>query len=82
VRAGRVAVSGRVVRDPEFPVVIDRDQLTLDGKPLLAAEKRYLMLNKPRGLVTTTTDEKGRDTVYHCFDAAGLPRLAPVGRMD
>lgn len=82
MRAGRLAVNGRVVRDPEFPVVIDRDQLTLDGQPLLAAEKRYLMLNKPRGLVTTTTDEKGRDTVYRCFDAAGLPWLAPVGRLD
>lgn len=60
----------------------DRDQLTLDGQPLVAAEKRYLMLNKPRGLVTTTTDEKSRDTVYRCFDAAGLPWLAPVGRLD
>ena len=82
MRAGRVAVNGRVVRDPDFPVVADRDQLTLDGQPLVAAEKRYLMLNKPRGLVTTTTDEKGRDTVYLCFDGAGLPWLAPVGRLD
>ncbi len=82
MRAGRVAVNGRVVRDPDFPVVADRDQLTLDGQPLVAAEKRYLMLNKPRGLVTTTTDEKGRDTVYRCFDGAGLPWLAPVGRLD
>lgn len=82
MRAGRVSVNGHVVRDPEFPVAVDRDQLTLDGKPLLAAEKRYLMLNKPRGLVTTTTDEKGRDTVYRCFDGAGLPWLAPVGRLD
>lgn len=82
VRAGRVAVNGQVECDPEFPVVAGRDRLTLDGKPLLAAEKRYLMLNKPRGLVTTTTDEKGRDTVYRCFDAAGLPWLAPVGRLD
>ena len=64
VRDGRIAVNGRLVRDPEFPVVADRDQLTLDGQPLAAAEKRYLMLNKPRGLVTTTTDEHGRDTVY------------------
>jgi 23S rRNA pseudouridine2605 synthase len=82
VRAGRITVNGRVVRDPEFPVVIDRDQLSLDGQPLVAAEKRYLMLNKPRGLVTTTTDEKGRDTVYRCFDGAGLSWLAPVGRLD
>ena len=40
------------------------------------------MLNKPRGLVTTTSDERGRDTVYRCFDGAGLPWLAPVGRLD
>jgi 23S rRNA pseudouridine2605 synthase len=82
VRAGRIAVNGRVVHDPEFPVVADRDRLTLDGQPLTAAERRYLMLNKPRGLVTTTTDEQGRDTVYRCFDGAGLPWLAPVGRLD
>jgi 23S rRNA pseudouridine2605 synthase len=82
VRAGRIAVNGRVARDPEFPVVADQDRLTLDGQPLVAAEKRYLMLNKPRGLVTTTVDEKGRDTVYRCFDSANLPWLAPVGRLD
>jgi len=42
----------------------------------------YLALNKPRGLVTTASDERGRDTVYRCFDGAGLPWLAPVGRLD
>jgi 23S rRNA pseudouridine2605 synthase len=82
VRAGRITVNGRVVRDPEFPVVIDRDQLSLDGQPLVAAEKCYLMLNKPRGLVTTTADEQGRDTVYRCFENAQLPWLAPIGRLD
>lgn len=82
MRAGRIAVNGRVVCDPEFPVALDHDRLTLDGQPLTAVERRYLMLNKPRGLVTTTTDEKGRDTVYRCFDGAGLPWLAPVGRLD
>ncbi len=40
------------------------------------------MLNKPRGLVTTTRDEQGRDTVYRCLEGAGLPWLAPVGRLD
>ena len=40
------------------------------------------MLNKPRGLVTTAADEQGRATVYRCFDGAGLPWLAPVGRLD
>jgi 23S rRNA pseudouridine2605 synthase len=41
-----------------------------------------IMLNKPRGLVTTTKDEQGRDTVYRCFKGAALPWLAPVGRLD
>ncbi|HEX5339263.1 MAG TPA: pseudouridine synthase, partial [Gammaproteobacteria bacterium] len=42
----------------------------------------YLMLNKPRGVVTTARDERGRDTVYRCFDDAELPWIAPVGRLD
>ena len=40
------------------------------------------MLNKPRGLVTTTRDERGRDTVYRCLEGAGLRWTAPVGRLD
>jgi 23S rRNA pseudouridine2605 synthase len=47
-----------------------------------SGERLYLMLNKPRGLVTTARDEQGRDTVYRCFEGAGLPWIAPVGRLD
>jgi 23S rRNA pseudouridine2605 synthase len=47
-----------------------------------AARKVYLMLNKPRGLVTTASDERGRPTVFSCLAEAGLPSLAPVGRLD
>ena len=79
---GRVAVNGRTVRDPEFPVLKTRDRLTVDGRPIAASERIYLLLNKPRGLVTTAADEQGRETVYRCFDGAGLPWLAPVGRLD
>lgn len=79
---GRVSVDGRVVRDPEFPVRRDRQQVTVDGVALGAGARIYLMLNKPRGLVTTAHDEQGRDTVYRCFDGASLPWLAPVGRLD
>lgn len=82
VREGRVAVNGRVVRDPEFPVVVERDRVALDGAEVTTAQRFYVMLNKPRGLVTTTADERGRDTVYRCFDGAALPWLAPVGRLD
>ena len=87
VRAGRVSVGGRVVRDPESPIVLDRDDIVVDGNTLGAQSPIYLMLNKPRGLVTTVSDERGRDTVYRCFDGASLrgaplPWLAPVGRLD
>jgi 23S rRNA pseudouridine2605 synthase len=79
---GRVAVNGRIVRDPEFPVLKARDRLTVDGRPVAASELIHVLLNKPRGLVTTAADEQGRETVYRCFDGAGLPWLAPVGRLD
>lgn len=79
---GRVAVNDRVVRDPEFPVLQGQDRLAVDGREVTASERRYLALNKPRGLVTTAADERGRQTVYRCFDGAGLPWLAPVGRLD
>ena len=82
VQGGRVRVDGCVVTDPEYPVVQGRSRVTVDGRPLEKPQHRYLMLNKPRGLVTTTQDEKGRETVYRCFDGAGLPWIAPVGRLD
>ncbi|XUP37823.1 pseudouridine synthase (plasmid) [Xanthomonas axonopodis pv. vasculorum] len=80
---GRVSVSARVVRDPEFPIRGDQQSsITVDGQPLAGPARCYLMLNKPRGVVTTVRDEQGRDTVYRCFDSAGLPWIAPVGRLD
>ncbi|HEY0662280.1 MAG TPA: pseudouridine synthase [Lysobacter sp.] len=82
ITEGRVAVDGRIIRDPEFPIVRDRHRITVDGRDLDAAPRLYLMLNKPRGLVTTASDERGRDTVYRCLDGAGLPWVAPVGRLD
>ena len=82
VRDGRVSVNGKIVRDPEFPVRMDVDRIDVAGLQQSAAAPVYLALNKPRGLVTTAKDEKGRDTVYRCFDDAGLPWIAPVGRLD
>ena len=81
---GRVSVDGRVVRDPEHPVRGGMRGIQVQGLSTdeAAVERRYLVLNKPRGLVTTVRDEQGRDTVYRCFDGAGLPWLAPVGRLD
>ena len=75
-------VNGLLVRDVEYPVRQGLDRIDIDGESLTAVSRRVVMLNKPRGLVTTTKDEKGRDTVYRCFDGATLPWLAPVGRLD
>lgn len=83
IRQGRVKVGGRVIDDPEFPIVRgDEARIRIDDQPPRAERRRYLMLNKPRGLVTTAHDEHGRATVYRVFDGAGLPWLAPVGRLD
>ena len=82
MRAGRVRVNGEVVFDPEFPVRQGQDQVDVSGQNAAPAARVVLMLNKPRGLVTTTQDEHGRATVYSCLADAALPWLAPVGRLD
>jgi 23S rRNA pseudouridine2605 synthase len=82
IRAGRVTLGGRVVRDPEHPVAAGREDITVDGQPLVAAQRVYVMLNKPRGQVVSAADEHGRATIYDALAAAGLPWLGPVGRLD
>lgn len=82
IRAGRVCLNGAVRRDPETPVRIDRDRIAVNGIAIESAEKIYLAMNKPRGLVTTASDEKGRDTVYSILADPSLPWIAPVGRLD
>jgi 23S rRNA pseudouridine2605 synthase len=81
VREGRVSVNDRVVTDPEFPVSRGADRIKLDDREEAPA-RLVVMLNKPRGLLTTARDEQGRDTVYSCFKDAALPWLAPLGRLD
>lgn len=80
-REGRVRVNGTVRRDPEFPTHLESDMIAVDGKRLERRTHIYLMMNKPRGVVTTTSDEKGRETVYAYVDE-GLPWVSPVGRLD
>jgi 23S rRNA pseudouridine2605 synthase len=84
IRAGRVRLNGTVRRDPETPVRLERDRIVLDGHGVNQPQKIYLMMNKPRGLVTTASDEKGRETVYAVLEKAGesVPWVAPVGRLD
>jgi 23S rRNA pseudouridine2605 synthase len=81
IRAGHVRLNGALRRDPETPVHIGKDRIEIDGKPLAGSEKIYLALNKPRGVITSASDEKERETVY-AYLPAGLPWVAPVGRLD
>jgi 23S rRNA pseudouridine2605 synthase len=81
IRAGKVRVNGVLRRDPGTPVRLGKDRIEIDGQQLKAAARIYLALNKPRGIVTTASDEKGRDTVYTLL-GADLPWVVPVGRLD
>ncbi|KQQ80610.1 pseudouridine synthase [Aureimonas sp. Leaf324] len=82
VRAGRVRVDGRVVHDPEHRTLASAARIEVDGRPVAAEAPVTLMLNKPRGLVTTRDDPEGRDTIYRCLEGLGLPHVSPVGRLD
>jgi 23S rRNA pseudouridine2605 synthase len=81
IRAGRVSVDGRVVRDPEQRTNPEGN-IAIDGVPVAAGERVCIALNKPRGMTVTASDERGRATVYDLLKDAGLPWLAPVGRLD
>lgn len=81
IRAGRVTLHGRITRNPESPVRMPQDRIEIDGSPLDKTLAIYLIMNKPRGVVTTASDEKGRDTVYDLIEP-GLPWVGPVGRLD
>jgi len=81
IREGRVRLNGAVQRDPETPVQLGRHCIEVDGERIASRSCIYLMTNKPRGLVTSASDEKGRETIYSLLDGS-LPWLAPVGRLD
>ena len=82
IAEGRVRVGGKVVRDAALRVDLNRDRIVVDGEQVVAERKVYLMLNKPRGLVTTRDDPDGRGTVYDCLEGLDLPFVSPVGRLD
>lgn len=82
IRAGRITVNGRRA-EPGCPVT-PADAIAIDGRRIHAAEKKeplYLMLNKPRGYVTTTSDELGRRCVTQLVEELDT-RVYPVGRLD
>jgi len=81
IAEGRVAVDGHKVHTPDVWVDPARDHVTLDGRPLTEKRKLYLLLNKPKGYITTAKDPEGRKTIYDLL--ADLKEwLIPVGRLD
>jgi 23S rRNA pseudouridine2605 synthase len=81
IHAGRVQVNGKVIRNPDHWVDMQRHRVRFDGKPLVARERMYLLLYKPIGYLTTYKDAEGRPTVYDLIADVGT-FLSPVGRLD
>lgn len=81
VHAGRVTVNGRLVRDPDHWVDLERDRVHFDDAPLVRRERVYIVLYKPAGYITTYKDPQGRPTVYDLVADVGT-FLSPVGRLD
>jgi 23S rRNA pseudouridine2605 synthase len=81
IQAGQVRVDGRVVTDPLSWVDLDRQRITRGGAAAPQRRVVVLALHKPRGVVTTRSDERGRPTVYDLLPP-GLPWVFPAGRLD
>jgi 23S rRNA pseudouridine2605 synthase len=86
IASGQVSLNGKVRLDPETPVCLPGDRIQVGGKKVHSAGKTYLLMNKPRGIITTASDEQGRRTVYDLLAADPLAYdlawVAPVGRLD
>jgi 23S rRNA pseudouridine2605 synthase len=89
IGAGRVKVNGKLIQTPDHWVDFERDKVTLDDQPVRHAQKIYLLLNKPKGYITTYKDPEGRPTVYdliqdreHRGAEDKAQWVVPVGRLD
>jgi 23S rRNA pseudouridine2605 synthase len=81
IGAGRVSVNGRRIQTPDHWVDLERDRVTLDGKPVRAQQRRYVLLYKPKGYITSYGDPGGRPTVYDLIQDLGV-WVVPIGRLD
>jgi 23S rRNA pseudouridine2605 synthase len=81
IGSSRVQVNGKVTQNPDQWIDLDRDRVLFDGKPLESADKRYLLLYKPKGYLTTYRDPEGRSTVYDLLEGVDT-WVFPVGRLD
>ncbi len=81
ISKGQISVEGKVIRDPKFLVTPETARITVNGKLVVKSIWQTIMLNKPKGYVTTRSDEKGRQTVYDLLPE-GLKHLHSIGRLD
>jgi 23S rRNA pseudouridine2605 synthase len=81
ILAGRVSVDGRIVRDPAHAIDLDRASIHVDDEQTTPARWRVLLLNKPKGVLTTRRDPQGRRTVYDLL-GEDAQALVPIGRLD
>jgi 23S rRNA pseudouridine2605 synthase len=81
IAGGSVSVNGKVIRTPDHWVDMDRDRVLLNGKPLRALRKIYILLYKPKGYITSYKDPQGRPTVYDLISDTGQ-WVGTVGRLD
>jgi pseudouridine synthase len=81
IHGGRVSVNGIAVLNPDHWVDLERDRVDFDGAPLVERERRYVLLHKPTGYLTTYRDTEGRPTVYDLLEDVGT-FLSTVGRLD
>lgn len=79
IQAGKVVVDGQVVTKLGTKVG-EKSEIMVDGHDIHREEKVYFLLNKPRGVITSTKDDKNRKTVVDCIDTD--TRIYPVGRLD
>ena len=81
IAAGNVEVNGKPMTELGYRVQ-PTDVVKFDGKNISAEKKEYILLNKPKGFITTTQDEKGRKTVMDLVAGAAQGNIKPVGRLD
>jgi pseudouridine synthase len=81
IHDGRVKVNGTLVRNPDHWIDMQRDRVRVDGRPLVARDRVYLLLYKPTGYITSYKDPQGRPTVYDLIADVGT-FVSPVGRLD
>ena len=82
IAQGRVTINGKIVRELGTRIDPERDHVKVDGRHLKSVEPyAYLLLNKPKGIVSTLNDPEGRPTIEHLLHGVTL-RMFPVGRLD